>query len=128
MFNNIGGKIKGLAKFMCWLGIIISVIAGVVLIIAAASSRSYTFDGYGERITISSGGSVVAGILVIVFGSLFFLDRILLHVRIRRTRREQQKGRRQGLEELKASSPERNNSLYSPSTGFKLYLLRLTNS
>ena len=71
MFNNIGGKIKGLAKFMCWLGIIISVIAGVILIIAAASSRSYTFDGYGERITISSGGSIVAGILVIVFGSLF---------------------------------------------------------
>ncbi len=70
MFNNIGGKIKGLAKFLCWLGIILSVIIGVILIIAAASSRSYTFDGYGERITLSSGGSVVAGILVIVFGSL----------------------------------------------------------
>ena len=43
----------------------------IVLIIAAASSRSYTFDGYGEKIVLSSGGSVVAGILVIVFGSLF---------------------------------------------------------
>jgi len=70
MFNNIGGKIKGLAKFLCWLGIILSVIIGVIMIIAAASSRSYTFDSYGEKITLSTGGSIVAGILVIVFGSL----------------------------------------------------------
>ncbi|MBQ6672275.1 MAG: hypothetical protein IKR80_03925 [Spirochaetales bacterium] len=70
MFNNIGGKIKGLAKFMCWLGIILSVIIGVIMIIAAASSRSYTFDSYGEKITLSTGGSIVAGILIIVFGSL----------------------------------------------------------
>lgn len=71
MFNNIGGKIKGLAKFLCWLGIILSVVAGVVLIIAAATKSSYTFDSYGEKFVLSSGGSVVAGILVIVFGSLF---------------------------------------------------------
>jgi hypothetical protein len=71
MFNNIGGKIKGLAKFLCWLGIILSVIAGVVLIIAASTKSSYSFDSYGERITLSTGGSIVAGILVIVFGSLF---------------------------------------------------------
>ena len=70
MFNNIGGKIKGLAKFLCWLGIILSVIIGVIMIIAAASSRSYTFDSYGEKITLSTGGSIVAGILIIVFGSL----------------------------------------------------------
>ena len=31
MFNNIGKKIKGLAKFICWLGIVGSVIAGIVL-------------------------------------------------------------------------------------------------
>ena len=70
MFNNIGGKIKGLAIFLCWLGIILYVIIGVIMIIAAASSRSYTFDSYGEKITLSTGGSIVAGILVIVFGSL----------------------------------------------------------
>ena len=33
MFSNIGGKIKGLAKFFCWLGIIASVIAGVGMMI-----------------------------------------------------------------------------------------------
>ncbi len=31
MFNNIGEKIKGLAKFVCWVGIIVSVIAGLVI-------------------------------------------------------------------------------------------------
>ena len=32
MFTNIGGKIKGLAKFLCWVGIIISVILAIVFI------------------------------------------------------------------------------------------------
>ena len=30
MFENIGGKIKGFAKFVCWLGIIGSIILGVL--------------------------------------------------------------------------------------------------
>lgn len=34
MFRNIGGKIKGLASFTAWLGIIASVIAGIVVIVA----------------------------------------------------------------------------------------------
>ena len=29
MFNNIGGKIKTLAKVICWIGIIASVIGGI---------------------------------------------------------------------------------------------------
>ena len=29
MFENIGGKIKGLAKVVCWIGIILSVITGI---------------------------------------------------------------------------------------------------
>ena len=33
MFNNIGGKIKALAKVICWIGIIASVIGGIVLMI-----------------------------------------------------------------------------------------------
>lgn len=32
MFSNIGGKIQTLAKIVCWLGIICSVIMGVILI------------------------------------------------------------------------------------------------
>ncbi len=34
MFNNIGGKIKTLAKVICWLGIIACVICGIVMMIA----------------------------------------------------------------------------------------------
>ncbi len=31
MFDNIGGKIKALAKVVCWLGIIASVISAIML-------------------------------------------------------------------------------------------------
>lgn len=31
MFDNIGGKIKGLAKVLCWLGIIASIIVGAIM-------------------------------------------------------------------------------------------------
>ena len=41
MFDNIGGKIQGLAKVICWIGIIASVIAGIVMIYDA-TSRYYT--------------------------------------------------------------------------------------
>ena len=33
MFNNIGGKIKTLAQVVCWLGIIASVIFGIILML-----------------------------------------------------------------------------------------------
>lgn len=33
MFNNIGGKIKGLAKVFCWLGIITCIIMGAIMCI-----------------------------------------------------------------------------------------------
>ena len=62
MFNNIGGKIKGLAKFMCWLGIILSVIIGIVLIIGATNRNGYY--RYTDTTTI------IYGIIVIVMGSL----------------------------------------------------------
>jgi hypothetical protein len=64
MFDNIGGKIKTLAKIICWLGIIISVISGMVLIgisglvsvltIIAGSLTSwigsFSLYGFGELI------------------------------------------------------------------------------
>ena len=33
MFDNIGGKIKALAKVVCWIGIIVSCIVGFVMLI-----------------------------------------------------------------------------------------------
>ena len=35
MFKNIGKKIKGLAAFVCWVGIILSAIAGILMIVSA---------------------------------------------------------------------------------------------
>ena len=32
MFSNIGGKIKSLAQIVCWMGIICSVVSGIILI------------------------------------------------------------------------------------------------
>ena len=65
MFNNIGRKIKALAKVLCWIGIIASILGGIGMI-AAGSSYTYSF-GYGY----SSGPSVLVGVLTIIFGSLF---------------------------------------------------------
>lgn len=37
MFDNVGGKIKGLAKISCWIGIICSVIVGIVIVVIMKS-------------------------------------------------------------------------------------------
>ena len=57
MFNNIGGKIKGFAQIVCWLGIIGSIITGLVFIGIGSDTR----DG---------GGLVILGILIAIVGSL----------------------------------------------------------
>ena len=51
MFDNVGSKIKALASFFCWGGIIASIIGGIILI------------GLDEDL-------IFAGIAVIVIGSL----------------------------------------------------------
>lgn len=48
MFDYIGDKIKGLAKVICWVGIIASVVIGIVII----------------------SGEVISGIITIVAGSI----------------------------------------------------------
>ncbi|MBR4120296.1 MAG: hypothetical protein IKT95_00910 [Spirochaetales bacterium] len=69
MFENIGGKIKGLAKVICWIGIICCVIIGIiaiseddglagVIIIVAGSLLSwvgsFVLYGFGELVENSS--------------------------------------------------------------------------
>lgn len=63
MWNNIGHKIKTLAKVICWIGIVLSVLSGIVLIAGGSTVQSY---GY----TYNTGNTVLAGILVIVLGVL----------------------------------------------------------
>ena len=40
MFDNVGSKCMKLAKFVCWLGIVLSVLTAVIMIIVGASSGS----------------------------------------------------------------------------------------
>ena len=58
MFDNIGGKIKALAKVFCWLGIIASIISGAAIIVQASQQR------------YNSGVGILYGVLIIVGGSL----------------------------------------------------------
>ena len=62
MWSNIGHKIKTLAKVICWIGIVLSVIAGIAVIAGGSAVRSY---GY----TYNTGSTTLTGILVIVLGS-----------------------------------------------------------
>lgn len=52
MFENIGGKIKAVAQVVCWLGIIVSVICGIIMI-------------------TQGGGTSFIGFLIMILGSLF---------------------------------------------------------
>ena len=64
MFDNIGGKIKTLATVVCWIGIVVSVIYGLVLLDYSAAAgiltmvlgsllswiSSFTLYGFGQLI------------------------------------------------------------------------------
>ena len=75
MFDNIGGKIKGLAKFLCWLGIIISLIMAILIWTGGAkvsSAFNSSYYGYSSRsaANAASGTAVITGLVVLVVGSL----------------------------------------------------------
>ena len=55
MFDNIGGKIKTLAKVICWIGIITSVITGIVFAISDDDMILY-------GLLIAVGGSLISWI------------------------------------------------------------------
>ena len=61
MFDNIGGKIKTLAKVICWAGIGFSIFFGLLVFIGCALSESGFFD-----VVIG----FFLGILLIIIGSL----------------------------------------------------------
>ncbi len=63
MFKNMGGKIKGWTKFVCWIGIILSVLAGILIVMSG-------MDSGNETETIISGIAVaVGGFLISWIGS-----------------------------------------------------------
>ena len=65
MFNNIGGKIKGLAKFVCWVGIIMCIISGIVII---SQGNQLKHISYSDSVNGSS--MIVTGVLLIIAGSI----------------------------------------------------------
>lgn len=62
MFKNIGKKIKTLAKVICWVGIICSMIGGVVMAVSGASVVSND--------TASGVAAIAGGVLTAVLGAL----------------------------------------------------------
>lgn len=64
MFKNIGGKIKELAKVICYVGIAISVIDGIVMIGFGSSSNGDAMVGMGLAV-------MIVGSLVSWIGSFF---------------------------------------------------------
>ena len=72
MFKNMGGKIKGLTKFVCWVGIIISILTGVGLALAGMESGAET-EAIVSGIAVAVGGSLLCWISSFVaygFGEL----------------------------------------------------------
>lgn len=65
MFSNISGKLKTLAKVLCWVGIIFSVISGAVILSGGNSISSITVSGTSFAVS-----PVAAGIIIIVIGCL----------------------------------------------------------
>ena len=63
MFNNIGHKIKTLAKILCWIGIVLSFIIGIAIM--ASGNGSLTINGNYANVS-----PVVIGIFYIIIGCL----------------------------------------------------------
>lgn len=66
MFDNIGGKIKGLAKFVCWVGIIAFGVSGFVMIFQGNALNNYS---YGDNQT--GLGLIIGGAIMVLLGAVF---------------------------------------------------------
>jgi len=75
MFSNIGEKIKKLAAIICWIGIICSLILGIVVVVAPNSiNYNYNYRVNVNGTTVASSNNVAAqvvtGVILFVIGSL----------------------------------------------------------
>ena len=78
MFNNVGAKIKKIAKIVCWIGIIGSVILGIIMIVQGneLNSQRTSYGGfYGDfsyTVTSNAGNGLrTSGWLTLLLGPLF---------------------------------------------------------
>ncbi|MDR1330238.1 MAG: zinc ribbon domain-containing protein [Oscillospiraceae bacterium] len=58
MYNNIGKKIKGLAVFFAWLGMIGSIIYGIIMLMQGVNYGSDAMSGLGLLLMVA--GSVIS--------------------------------------------------------------------
>ncbi len=67
MFKNIGKKIKALAQVICWIGIILSIIAAVSSLILGASTVNYVGAAIGGYTLV---GSIIYSVIILIVGPL----------------------------------------------------------
>ena len=70
MFRNMGGKIKKLAKFICWTCIVLSILGGAVLMLAGFAAQSILQEIELEFLQLDNMGILIVGVAVMVLGSL----------------------------------------------------------
>lgn len=63
MFQNIGKKIKTMAKVICWVGIIGSVVGGVIMVLSGVGVLQFNAE--------AGVAAIMGGVLTVVLGSLF---------------------------------------------------------
>ena len=68
MYNQIGKKIKGLAVFFCIIGVFFQVILGLLVIFMGGNTLPKLVPTLTEE--FASVGCIIAGIFVIVIGSI----------------------------------------------------------
>lgn len=66
MFRNPGGKIKSYAKVLFWIGVVISIIIGVIEIGSSFVAAAYSYQGSCGTILLG----ILGGILTVAIGTL----------------------------------------------------------
>ena len=66
MFRNPGGKIKSYAKVLFWIGVVISIIIGVIEIGSSFVAAAYSYHGSFGTILLG----ILGGILTVAIGTL----------------------------------------------------------
>ena len=66
MFRNPGGKIKSYAKVLFWVGVVISIIIGVIEIGSSFVAAAYSYHGSFGTILLG----ILGGILTVAIGTL----------------------------------------------------------
>lgn len=72
MFNNIGRKIKTTAKVFCWIGIICSVVSGVVMVSGGFAEMRWGIE-YGLPAILGGIGIALLGSLISWVGSFMMV-------------------------------------------------------